>query len=123
MMGRVEEFSRDGKDFVCIDLSGLKDNDIFVEVTKDIEAVIAKHPPKSVYTITNVEDIRFDTSSKKLISAYMEHNAPYVKCGAVIGLDGVKKMFVNAVMQMSGRKNMHFAYTKESAIEWLLQQD
>ena len=122
-MERVEEFVRNGKNFVYIDLSGLKENEDFLELNKQIESVIAKYPEKSLYTITNIENIRFDSNSKKLIAKYMENNAPYVKYGIVIGLDGVKKMFVNAVAKLSGRTNMGFAFTKEGAIEWLLRQD
>ena len=122
-MERIEEFTQDGKDFVYIDLSGLKGNDEFLEFSKGIESVIAKYPKKSVYTITNIENVRFDSNSKELIAQYVKNNEPYVKYGMVIGLDGIKKIFVNVVMKLSGRTNLNFAFTKEGAIERLLQQE
>ena len=122
-INRVEEFSRDGKNFIYIDFSELRENDEFRELVKYIEPVIAKYPPQSVYTITNIENVRFDTNSKELVAAYMERNKPYVKNGAVIGLDGIKKLMVNAVFSMSGRKKLLFAFTKEQAVEMLLKND
>ena len=118
----IEEFTLEGKNFIYIDLSGLKQNDEFTERVNVIMPEIAKYPEKSLYTITNVESVWFvNTKSKELVSQYMKANEPYVKCGAVIGLDGIKKIMINAIFTLSGRSNMHFAFTKEQAIKWLLK--
>ena len=122
-MERVEEFTQGGKDFVYIDFSGLNMDTDFLEVIKVAEPVISKYPEKSVYTITNIANIRFDSHTKDVAARYTEHNKPYVKYGVVIGLDGIKKMMAHAVFKLSGRSNYTFAFTKERAIEWLLQQD
>ena len=119
----TEEFSLEGKNFIYIDLSGTKSNNEFNERIKVIMPEIAKYPEKSLYTITNVENIRFDTKSKEIVAQYMTFNKPYVKFGAVIGIDGIKKIMINAIFALSGRSNMYFAFTKEQAIEWLLKQE
>ena len=119
----IDEFSLEGKNFIYIDLSGIKTNDVFNERIKVIEPTISKYPENSLYTITNVESIRFDSESKEIVAQYMARNKPYVKYGAVIGLDGIKKIMINAIFALSGRKNMHFAFTKEKAIEWLLERE
>ena len=119
----TDEFTIDGKSFIYIDLSGVKTNDDFNERIKLIEPAITKYPENSLYTITNVENIRFDSESKEIVAQYMKRNKPYVKFGAVIGLDGIKKIMINAIFALSGRRNMHFAFTKEKAIEWLLKKD
>jgi len=121
-MKYTDEFTLEGRNFIYIDLSGIKSNDEFNERIKVIEPEIAKHPEKSLYTITNVENIRFDTKSKEIVAQYMSRNKPYVKFGSVIGIDGIKKIMINAIFTLSGRKNMHFDFTKEQAIEWLLKQ-
>ena len=118
----TEEFTLEGRNFMYIDLSGIKSNSEFNERIKVIEPEIAKHPEKSLHTITNVENIRFDTESKEIVAQYMTRNKPYVKYGAVIGIDGIKKIMINAIFLLSGRSNMHFAFTKEQAVEWLLKQ-
>lgn len=121
-MERFEEFSHDGKNFVYINFSGLTSDNEFLAVTDVIKDVIAKYPEQSVYTITNIENVRFDTNSKEIVAKYMEHNKPFVKYGVVIGLDGIKKMLVQTILKLSGRENLLFAFTKDKAIELLLQQ-
>ena len=122
-MANVEEFVQNGKNFIYIDFSDMKSNDDFISFTAMVEPIIAKHPKNSVYTITNVEDIRFDSGSKEIVAKYLENNKPYVKFGAIIGLDGIKKVIIETVLRLSGRRNLHFAFSKDSAIEWLLKQD
>jgi len=122
-MKRIEEFTRDGKNFMYIDCSGIKTNDGFLELISEVKPKIAKHPEQSLYTITNIDDIRFDSNSKKIAAEYLEHNKPYVKCGVVIGLDGVKKLLVSAIAKISGRTNIYFTFTKKEAIERLLRHE
>jgi len=120
---RIEEFTRDGKNFIYIDLSDLRTNEDFLEMTKEVEPVVAKYPPLSLYTITNVENVRFDSASKEFVARYMVHNKPYVKYGALIGIDGIKKIMTNMVLALSGRNNLEFTFTKEQAIELLLKKE
>ena len=122
-MERIEEFVLQRKSFMYIDLSNLMANDDFINVTQIVEPLIAKYPEHTLYTITNIENVRFDSKSTDLVIKYMKNNKPYVKYGAVIGLDGIKKLMVSAIVKLSGRSNMHFAFTREQAVEWLLQQD
>jgi len=124
-MGRelLEEFVRNGKNFLYIDFSDFRSNKDFLEAINEIQPEIAKFPENSLYTITNISDVKFDTESKELVAKYMEHNKPYVKRGAVVGLDGIKKVMVEMIFKLSGRSNMIFAYTKEQAIELLLEEE
>jgi len=120
---RIEEFTRAGKNFIYIDFSNIKTREDFAELIQQAELIIAKYPTGTLYTISNIENVRFDTSAKKITIKYLEHNKPYVKCGAIIGLDGVKKIMVSLVFRLSGRDNMTFAFTKEQAIELLLKEN
>jgi hypothetical protein len=123
MMERIDEFTVDDKNFMYIDFSNLVTNTEFLKVISEVEPIIAKYPSKSLYTITNIEKIKFDTKSKEIVARYVKHNEPYVKHGVIIGIDGIKKVFVTAALKLGGRSNMHFAFSKEKAINWLLQQD
>jgi hypothetical protein len=123
MENRIEEFTREGKNFVYIDFSGLASDVDFIEVIKVAEPAIAKHPENSVYTITNIASLKLDSYSKQIAGKYTENNKKYVKFGVIIGFDGIKKMMVRTVMKLSGRTNMEFAFTKEQAIEFLVQHD
>ena len=122
-MGRIEEFTRDGKNFFYFDLSGFKSNEEFIHVIEDSKPMIRQHPERSVYTITNITNVRFDTQTKELVAEWTAHNKPYVKYGAVVGMDGIKKIMVNAIFAISGRKNMSSASTKDEAVARLLKQN
>ena len=122
-MERIEEFSLDGKDFVYLDLSGMSTNNEFSKIAEALKASAAKYPENSLYTITNIEGIRFDSEMKFYLVDCMSHNKPYVKYGVMVGFDGIKKSMISSVCDMIGRSNMHFTFTKEKAIEWLLEQD
>jgi VCBS repeat-containing protein len=120
---RTEEFVVDGKSFVYIDFAGVTSDAKLAEAIAEIKPVIANHPEKSVFTITNVGAFRFDTNMKEIFTQYLKHNEKYVKAGAVLGFDGIKKTMANVAFRASGRKHFYFAYSKEKAIEWLLDFD
>lgn len=119
---RIEEFMRKGKNFVYYDLADFKTNDEFREFTKTAKDSIGKYAECSILTITNIKEVKFDSEAKNIMTDWMEYNKPYVKFGAIIGFDGVKKIVFNALFKLSGRKNITFSSSKEQAIEFLLKQ-
>ncbi|MDR0454390.1 MAG: hypothetical protein LBH05_06235 [Deferribacteraceae bacterium] len=121
-MERIEKFELDGKVFFYYDLSGFETNDDFIKFIEAAQEQIVKCDYNSLHTVTNIEGIRFDSETKEIVAGWMTRNGPYVKYGAIIGIDGIKKMMVNMILTISGRKNITFASTKEQAIEWLLKQ-
>jgi len=121
-MERIDEFRLDGNNFIYIDASNIRKNDDFIDLADSIKKIIAKYPDKSVYTIINIDGITFDTDTKQIFAECFEHHKQYVKYGAVIGLDGIKKIMFNGVVKCSGRENMHVCLSKEQAIAWLQQQ-
>jgi len=120
---RIEEFSRGGEKFMSIDFSGFRHVEEFAALIESAKPVISKYAPGTLNTITNIENVRFDTAVKDVIVDYLNHNKPYVKIATVTGMDGVKKMMANALIKLSGRKNVFFAFTREQAIEMALQNN
>ena len=120
-MTRVDEFTIDGKTFVSIDFSGIQISSDFINVIKIAKLRLAEHPENSVYTIVNMDDIRFASELKRAAVEMLKENKPYVRYGAVFGIDGVQKMMLTEILKLSGRTNMHFAFSREKAIEKLLK--
>jgi hypothetical protein len=118
-----EEFSLEGKNIIYIDFSHARSDEEFSTAFERIERAIASYPERSLYTITNLAGVRIDTLYKDNFIKYGKHNKPYVKKAVLIGLDGVKKMIVTTIFKKAGRDDFHIAFTKEKAIEWILQQD
>ena len=122
MTERIEEFTIDGKNFMYVDVSNIKQNSGFVDVVERVKPLIRQYPEKSIYMILNIENIIFDTQTKEIAAEGLKHNRPYVKYGAIIGVDGIKKIMFNTVLKISGR-DMSIFFSKEQAIAWLLKQD
>ncbi|MDR0496806.1 MAG: hypothetical protein LBH42_04255 [Treponema sp.] len=119
---RLEEFELDGKNFLYIDFSGIKTNEGLLAQAELVKPVVAKYPLNSLYTITNIDNVKFDTKTKQIALDYLKHNKPFVKYGVIIGIDGIKKLLATEFMRLSGRKNLFFTFSKEKAIELLSQR-
>ena len=121
-MDRVEEFVREGKSFIYVDLSGLKTMEDFSRQFDLVKPVISKYPELSLYSITNIANTRFNPKIRGLILDYLKHNKRYVKYSVIIGIDGIKKLMIDTLIKLSGRDNISCAFCKENAIEWALRQ-
>jgi len=122
-MERVEEFSRNGKNFIYMDFSGFRTTDDYKRQIELLKPIVSKYPELSLYTIGNIENVRLDSAIKEILMEFMKYNKPYVKCAIITGIDGIKKMMVNTMTNLTGRKNVFFTFTKEQAIELALQQE
>jgi hypothetical protein len=120
MEKRIEQFEHEGKKFIYYDLSHFKNNSQFREFIEYAKEVIQKHPrDNSLFSITNIEGVMYDSETKTIVAEWMDFNRPHVRQGAVIGLDGIKRIMVNSILKISGRNNMKFFRTKDEAVEWL----
>jgi len=119
---RIEEFALLGYNFIYFDLSEFKENSEFKEFIEVAKKRMEKYAEQSLFTITNIRGVKFNSETKKIIAEWMVCNKPYVKYGSVIGFDGIKRIVVNAIFKMGGRKNMTFSSSREQAVEWLLEQ-
>jgi hypothetical protein len=122
MTDRIEEFSIEGKNFIYYDLSNFQTLDQFDALIEEAKLGIVKYPKRSLLTISNIANFKFDTRVKDALIKWVAFNKPFVKCGAVTGVNGIKKILLNAIFAASGRSNIKFIHTKAQAIEWLLKQ-
>jgi hypothetical protein len=120
MEKRIEQFEYEGKKFIYYDLSHYKNNSQFREFVEYAKGVIEQYPEdNSLFSITNIEGVMYDTETKTIIAEWMDFNRPYIRQGAVIGLDGIKRIMVNSILKMSGRNNMKFFRGRDEAVKWL----
>lgn len=92
-----------GKTIIYLDFSNLKHLSQINEVIQEATASIHKNPLGSVLTLTNINDMHFDTDITEAFKRFIAGNKPYVKAGAVVGVNGLKKIVYNAVMKFTGR--------------------
>ncbi|MDR2577628.1 MAG: hypothetical protein LBC70_02295 [Chitinispirillales bacterium] len=122
-MNRIEEFVRHGKKYIYFDLSDFRTNDEFRQLIELAKPAVMKYKKQTVYAITNVDGIRFDSETKRIVAEWMEHNAPYIKYSVITGMDGMKKLMLNSILAISGRYNVGIASTKEQAVELVKMRD
>ena len=122
-MERFDEFTLGGKSFMYVNVSGLRGNDNFMELIKLIESSVVKYPERSLFVITNIENIRFDSDTKVIYAEHLERYKSYFKHIFFIGLDGAKKAMLNEIFRKTGQKTVSFAFSKEQAIERMLELD
>jgi hypothetical protein len=122
-MAGAYEMSYKGKTILCLDIAGLqsKDKAKFLEHVEHAKEMIRTHPPKSLLVITKVTDTGFDSEVATMIKEYAQHNTPYVKASAVVGIAGWAKIILTAIKTITGR-DFHLVDTMEDAQEWLIQQ-
>jgi hypothetical protein len=83
--------------------------------------VIRQYSSKSALLITDVTDTKFDAGISSIIKEYAQHNTPYVKASALVGVAGMQKVILSAVKRLTGR-DYYLANTMDEAIEWLIKQ-
>ena len=117
------EFALEGKCFIHMNFSDLKNSSEFQTRIATIKPVIMKYAPDTLYAVTNIERVRFDSSLKAIVADFMRFNGKYIRRSALYGFDGTKRIFMNSIMKMSGRTNVDFMFSEDGAIEWLLKAD
>jgi hypothetical protein len=109
-----------GKRIIYMDFTNI-DRKKSAEILEQIKPTIKAEPLNSVLTLVNVTGLVFSTEMLKAFKEFTEHNKPYVKAGAVVGIKGIQKIAYDAVMKFSERQLPLFE-TVDEAKEWLSQQ-
>ena len=66
--------------------------------------IIKNQKEHSVLALTNVADAQVDETVQKEISSWLSFNKPFIKASAIIGVTGFRKLILNTVTKLSGRK-------------------
>ena len=113
------EIIRSGEiEIVYLDFSDLRKKE---EVLAQIDIYgnyIKKQPLRSLYTLTNLENMYFNTEIYNKLTAYVNENNPYVKESAVIGLKGMMQIFYRGFVKITGR-NVKVCSSKSEAVSAL----
>ncbi len=117
MSERVRFIQHEGKDILLLDFSGCMADEVLVMIDK-AKDVISSQPEKSLLTLADVTDARFNERVSQDMKEFTAHNKPYVKASAVVGITGLKRIIFDAVMRFSGRKISAFDNIEE-AKTWL----
>ncbi len=115
---RVRFIRHQEKEILFLDFSNSATDDVLktIEVAKQL---IGTKPEKSLLTLTDVTNARFNEEVGDGMKRFTAYNKPYVKAAAVVGITGLKKIIFGAVMAFSQRKIEAFD-DLEAAKRWLV---
>ncbi|HEX6178835.1 MAG TPA: hypothetical protein VF057_10790 [Thermoanaerobaculia bacterium] len=114
-------FVRHGNvEILLIDWSNATAEEILGAIA-EAKRIIASRPHNSVLTLTHVANARVDRKVTETLKEYVAHNKPYVRAGAVVGLNDLKTVIFNFVNRATGR-SLRALGTLSEAQEWLAAQ-
>jgi len=116
---RVQFIEYSGKKVLFINYADCGAN-MMKEVAGEGHRVLSLEAPNSVLTLNDVTGATFDHEAVAFLKSMVAANAPYVRRGAVVGINGLQSLIYEAVQAFSRRKLPQFA-NREQALYWLVQ--
>ncbi|MCM0082172.1 hypothetical protein L4X63_11270 [Geomonas sp. Red32] len=119
LVQRVGFIREGGKLIFKLDFSGLTLEDI-KEVIAYGKPMISRMQKGTLLSLTDVSDTEFDDQAKEVFKELLEYNKPFVQAGAVVGVNGWRKLVYMVSLKMSGRNNLRLFDNSTDAKDWLL---
>lgn len=117
-MASVEYIEHKGKKLLYEDYSGCNAETLKPFLDK-AAAMIRSSPQNSVLALVNVENTRYNKEVSALMKDFVDKNTPFIKCSAVVGMDGLKSVLLKGIVAFTGRKNLVVFDDIEKAKDYL----
>ncbi len=117
---KVKFIEHKNKKILFIDMSNLLENEV-LEIIEYAKKIIRSQPEKSVLTLTDVTHARYNAVVVAAMQEYTKGNKPYVKAAAVLGINPIKRIIFNKIMEFSERE-IHAFDSADKAKDWLVEQ-
>lgn len=118
---RTRFIDHHGCPILLYDFAGVDDVAFGLRIVEAARPRILGQPPKSVRTLVTVQGSKFDTQIAKAVQELARHNKPFVLASAIVGLSGLQRVILTAVMRATGRTFATFD-DLERAKDWLVEQ-
>jgi hypothetical protein len=118
-MRKLEVINHLGKEIYFLDFSGMKDKAEIETLITEGKRIIRSKSPKSVFSLTNIEEMHFNNEIKDLFTEFIKGNKTFIKASAVLGVTGIRQIVFNGVMKITGREIRLFD-SADVAKRWLV---
>lgn len=102
-MERTHFIEHRGVRILLLDFSRVMDEEVALATIAHAKSVVAEQPRDSLFTLTNVEGSHFDSRVVTALRDLVEHNRPFVRAGAVVGLSGLMRVVFSTLVHLTGR--------------------
>lgn len=120
-MGRIGTVVHKGKTILLQDFAGLRGGQEFQGAIAEAKRYIASQPPGSVLSVFDATGTVYNAETLATIKDFTQHNGPYMKASAVVGIAGILSIALMAVSKFSGRRFQTFP-DRAAAMDWLAEQ-
>ena len=117
---RVKFIEYKGRQILFINMADLLENEV-LEIIEYAKKIIRSQPEKSLLTLTDVTHARYNAKVVSAMQEYAKGNKPYIKAAALLGINPIKKIIFNKIMEFSQRE-LHAFDTEQQAKDWLVKQ-
>lgn len=116
-MDKIRFIEHKGKKILHIDMSNCLEDEA-IAIIEGSKKIIRSQPPKSLLTLTDVTHTRYNAAVVAAFQEYAKGNKPHVKAAAILGINSIKKIIFNRIMEFSEREIIAFE-NPEKAKDWL----
>lgn len=103
-----------GARILLLDFSHVMDEQVAMATIGEARRIVAGQPHGSLLTLTNVEGSHFDSNIVGALRELVEHNRPFVRAGAVVGLSGLMRVVFSTLVHLTGRNIRAFDQVEEA---------
>jgi hypothetical protein len=97
----------------CENMQSDKTQEI-IQTLQQASTLVAKQPEKSVYIITIVTNVKFNSDISSAFKQYASANTKYVKESILVGLSGLQTVVFSAIKALT-KRDYHLVGTLEEA--------
>jgi hypothetical protein len=117
---RAKFMQHNGKRILAVDLSHCDLDDLVLAV-KETKKLISQEPLETVLSLVDVRGTNPSSSIVRVMKELAVFNKPFVRVGAIVGIDKSKLVDYALILKFSGRSFTLFDEPEE-AKNWLAQQ-
>jgi hypothetical protein len=121
-MERLQVINQSGRKIMFLDFTNLQAEEQIKELIDKVKIYVLAQPPLSLYSLTNIEGMHFNSRIKEMFTDLAKSNKPFVRAGAIVGVSGLKQILFNGIMKLSGRDLKSFSNI-DNAKKWLLSNN
>ena len=120
-MNRVRFLTHQGKQVLLVDYTNCA-RQTLLDILKERECIVMAQPAGSVLLLVDVTGAQFSKDTVEEIKKVAVRERDRVKRAAIVGMEGVPKVFLDAVQNFSAREYFMFG-TREDALAWLVEEN
>ncbi|OGI11040.1 MAG: hypothetical protein A2Y40_00145 [Candidatus Margulisbacteria bacterium GWF2_35_9] len=84
----------------------------------EAKKTIATQSPQSVLALSDLRQVDLTNETTEIFKDFTNHNKPYIKASALVGISGMKKIIVNTISTLY-RRNFKIFDTVDEAKNYL----